>query len=68
MDFFTDKKFDISKTRMCGDFAERKTRVCADHMKTLIKSKDIDYISKGRLKRRIVNGSKRYAYGIHKAD
>ena len=23
MDFFTDKKFDISKTRMCGDFADR---------------------------------------------
>jgi len=54
LDFFTDKKFDISKTRMCGDFADRKTRVCAEHMKTLIKSKDIDYISKGRLKRRIV--------------
>lgn len=54
VDFFTAKKFDMSKTRMCSDFADRKTRVCADHMKSLIKLKDIDFMSKARLKRVII--------------
>ena len=54
VDFFTAKKFDMSKTHMCSDFAQSKTKTCADHMKSLIKLKDIDFMSKARLKRVII--------------
>ena len=54
VDFFTDKKFDMSKTHMCNDFAQCKTQTCAEHMKSLIKLKDIDFMSKPTLKRIII--------------
>ena len=55
MDFYTSKRFDLVKTQMCYDFAQNKTEVCAAHMRSLLKSKDIDYISKAKLKRTIIN-------------
>ena len=54
MDFYTSKKFDLVKTRMCYDFAETKTNVCAEQMKALIKTKNINYISRAKLKRTII--------------
>lgn len=50
MKFYTDQKFDETKSRMCHDFTRHKTEQCAIRMQAVIEREDIDYIPKNALK------------------
>tara|TARA_R110000803_G_scaffold205628_1_gene272431 strand:- start:3197 stop:3850 length:654 start_codon:yes stop_codon:yes gene_type:complete len=48
--FYTDKKFDKVKTKMCYDFTKYKVENCEEHMLALLTTAGIDKMSSDKLK------------------
>ena len=52
--FYTNQKFDETKTRMCYDFTKHKVEQCAVRMKAVVEKKGIDSMNKNALKNYIL--------------
>ncbi len=50
MKFFTDQKYDETKTRMCSDFTRHKTEQCKVRMLSMVNKINIDSMNKNALK------------------
>lgn len=54
MKFYTNKKYDKVKSRMCYDFAKNKSRTCALHMKNLARYEKLEGMQVNELKNFII--------------
>ena len=57
--YYTHGEYDAVKTKMCYDFASKKSSVCREFMTELIKRKDIDTMRVDRLKNVILTAQDR---------
>ena len=55
MKFYTNKKYDKVKSKMCYDFTKSKSRTCAMHMKNLARYPKMETMSNAELKNFIID-------------